>query len=103
MKHLPEPVKGDGLNDPIRNDKNTSRMVVFKILRNGTPFGSKGDYVRSFLSDDAYVLLKIEEAWGYFRIIQDAAVKRGRIDFKRGRRKRHKRRIKQHEFETKTS
>lgn len=79
MKNIPEPIRGDDLLSVKRYEDGTAHMAVFKLMRQDTPFGSKGEVIRRFLTDDEYKMLMIAEAAGYLRIQQHATVIEGHI------------------------
>lgn len=91
MKIIQEPIKGDELLSVKRYEDGTAHLAVFKLLRQDTPFGRRGEYVRRFLSDDEYKMLLIAETAGYLRIQQHAAVIEGHILPEKKRRRRHAR------------
>ncbi len=67
----------------------TRHMIIFDVLSPRSPVGQKGDRLRLFLTDEAYVKAKAAQDLGYIRIKKHAAVIEGYILPNKKKKRRH--------------
>ena len=67
----------------------TRHMIIFDVLSPRSPVGQKGDRLRLFLTDEAYVKAKAAQERGYIRIKKHAAVIEGYILPNKKKKRRH--------------
>ncbi len=67
----------------------TRHMIIFDVLSPRSPVGKKGDRLRLFLTDEAYVKAKAAQDLGYIRIKKHAAVIEGYILPNKKKKRRH--------------
>ena len=67
----------------------TRHMIIFDVLSPRSPIGQKGDRLRLFLTDEAYVKAKAAQDLGYIRIKKHAAVIEGYILPNKKKKRRH--------------
>ena len=67
----------------------TRHMIIFDVLSPRSPVGQKGDRLRLFLTDEAYVKAKASQDLGYIRIKKHAAVIEGYILPNKKKKRRH--------------
>lgn len=67
----------------------TRHMIIFDVLSPRSPVGQKGDRLRLFLTDEAYVKAQAAQERGYIRIRKHAAVVEGYILPGKKKKRRH--------------
>lgn len=72
-------VLGHDMSGRERFQKDTGHMILFDVLKDSSPAGSRGDCYRAFLSDEKYRNAKQSEGRGEIKIRSHAAVRDGCI------------------------
>lgn len=72
-------VLGHDMSGRERFQEDTGHMILFDVLKDSSPAGSRGDHYRAFLSDERYRNAKQSEERGEIKIRSHAAVRDGCI------------------------
>ncbi|MEA5151335.1 MAG: DUF5720 family protein [Oscillospiraceae bacterium] len=79
MKAGAQEYAGHSYMDLARFAENTRHMIIFDVLSNSSPVGSKGERMRLFLSDAGYESALTSQQRGENKIINHAKVVAGHI------------------------